>query len=464
MTSPGALPPRRSVYQAPAVAPEDMTEEQQAQYTVAQVAAVVAAAGASKKMVANQITLQLVPLLRSLDVYSEAAVAVFAQTAAMIVDVGRIEAAKISWSAISSQLAAHGVMLPIDNFTPPSAGRRTPLEEAYKRVAADYRRRMAAGVGSIKGLIAQAEEERFQQLGGAQVAQERTGESNAKIAGQDRSLGTGGGAKSQAGAGSSGASASGSGTAPGAGGAAQRKPPAPPRDRAVNTGPDDWDAADAAERAAREAEEAAADAAFEAEQELRRQAALSEEQQQELLERMAQHEMEMRAERMVNDDIAMASRAASQDAMKAAPAGRITGYRRVLHPELSESGQSCGLCVAASTRVYKVGELLPIHNFCKCECVPIVDGADPGSQINDDDLATLYDEAGGSTAKEDLVNERYVVFQHPELGPVLRNAKHSLGRIGFSEREASEAHKLATKERDRSFYEQRAESFGTSSN
>lgn len=217
-----------------------------------------------------------------------------------------------------------------------------------------------------------------------------------------------------------------------------------------------------AERVAREAEDAAADAAFEAEQELRRQAALSEEQKQELLERAAQHEMEMRAERMVNDDIAMASRAASQDAMKAAPAGRITGYRRVLHPELTESGQSCGLCIAASTRVYKVGELLPIHNFCKCECVPIVNGNDPGSQINDEDLAALYDEAGGSTAKEDLANEKYVVFQHPELGPVLRNAKHSLGPIGFSEREASEQHKLDAKERDRAYYEKRADSFGTS--
>jgi hypothetical protein len=36
----------------------------------------------------------------------------------------------------------------------------------------------------------------------------------------------------------------------------------------------------------------------------------------------------------------------------AADAGLIVGYRRVLHAELSHEG-SCGLCVAASTAVYR---------------------------------------------------------------------------------------------------------------
>lgn len=145
--------------------------------------------------------------------------------------------------------------------------------------------------------------------------------------------------------------------------------------------------------------------------------------------------MEVRAERMVNDDIAMASRQANLDAMKSARGSGITGYRRVLHPELSEGG-SCGLCIAASTRVYKIGELLPIHNLCKCGVAIIIGDDDPGSQINDEDLAVLYAEAGDTTDGRALKDQRYEVFDHPELGPVLRNKKHKKATdIKFSSRE-----------------------------
>ncbi|WNM69838.1 hypothetical protein SEA_APIARY_30 [Rhodococcus phage Apiary] len=460
MTAPGALPPPRSVYEAPALAPSEMTAGQQEQHRVAQVATAVAAAGLAKQAISNQITLLLVPLLRAMDPFDDESVAAFAVKAAELVEIGRQEVGKVSWGTIQAQLAAYGVLLPSD-YTDVGRGRRTALEVAYRRVANDYRRRIAAGPESIQGLIAQMEEERFQQLGGATVAQDRTGESNAKIEGQNRSLGSGGSSSSTSRSGGAGASKGSRGASKGDGGTSQQGVSTPPRDRAVNTTQDDWDAQDAAEQAARDAEDAAADAAFDAEQELRRQAALTEEEKLRVLDQAAQHDMEMRAERMVNDDMAMASRAASQDAMKAAPAGKVTGYRRVLHPELSQSQQSCGLCIAASHRKYKVGELLPIHNLCKCECVPIIDGNDPGAQINDEDLGILYDEAGGSTLKEDLIGEKYVVFNHPELGPVLRNAKHSQGAIKFSRREASEDHKLAVKKRERAFHEKRAESFGT---
>lgn len=436
MTTPGSLPPRRSVYTAPTVAPEEMSPEQQEQFSLAQVAGIVAASAAAKQSVANQVTLMLVPLMRGLDPYNPERVAEFAYKAAQLVTMGRNEVSRIAWSSVVSQAAAYDVVIAGDTGLA-KGGRTTKLEYAYRRVAADYRRRMAAGTESIKGLIAQMEEERFQALGGAVVAEGRTGESNAKIEGTKRSPTSVESKKKPAGSGASGKSQGGSVSTGAATG--EPKPKPLPKDRPVNEQSDDWDELDAADAAARKAQDDADDAAFEAEQELRRQAALNDEERQRVLEQAAQHEMEMRAERMIADDLAMASRQASIDAMQKAPAGKITGYRRVLHPELSETG-ACGLCVAASDRKYSVRELMPIHNLCKCEVVPIFGGKDPGSQINDEDLATLYEQAGNSTAKQDLINVKYEVFQHPELGPVLRVKGQNKKVIKFSEREPSSAH------------------------
>ena len=151
--------------------------------------------------------------------------------------------------------------------------------------------------------------------------------------------------------------------------------------------------------------------------------------------------MEVRLERMVNDDMAMANRSAFRNAVNAAPKGVIVGYRRVLHPELAQSGQSCGLCVAASTRVYKKKDLMPLHNLCNCEPVEIVKGRDVGQQINDEDLDTLYGAAGDSTHRTDLSNTKWTVYEHPELGPVLRSVPRSKKEkpvdISFSSRESA---------------------------
>ena len=46
------------------------------------------------------------------------------------------------------------------------------------------------------------------------------------------------------------------------------------------------------------------------------------------------------------------------------------GYRRVIHPELSETG-TCGLCVVASTRVYGKKMLAPMHSHCKCTTIGV---------------------------------------------------------------------------------------------
>lgn len=123
-----------------------------------------------------------------------------------------------------------------------------------------------------------------------------------------------------------------------------------------------------------------------------------------------------RARLIVDEDLSLASREASRQVFTRTPG--VTGYRRVIRPELSAGG-SCGLCVAASDRTYSRGDLMPLHDRCKCETLPIVGTNDPGRSLNETELAELYEQAGGNTA-EKLKRARVVVHEHGELGPVLR--------------------------------------------
>lgn len=442
MTTPGALPARPSLVDVPPVPPADMTAEEQEKWTVAQVAAITLAAAAARQQVTDNVVIQLVPMLRLINPYSEAAIARFAKEAAALVRAGIDEVGRIAWMGVSERLAVQGVRIP-DRYSPPEDGRTTDLEVAYRRVASDYRRRVAAGTGSIKGTVQQAEEERFQAIGGAVVANGRRGESNEQVQGTKRAPTSGGSPKSTQGAGSGGSGAEGRSTTSGAGdggagGAARR----PASDRPVNARPDDWsadDELDRAERAARDAEDDAVDAAARAEEELRREAALSEDEKQKLLEQVAQQEMEIRLERMVNDDMGMANRSAFRKALR--NVGRVKRYRRVLHPELATSGQSCGLCIAASHRTYRKVDLLPLHNLCHCEPVEIVDDRDVGGQINDEDLDILYGAAGDSTERTALSNTKWAVEDHGELGPRLvqkkKTGKNAGPSISFGSRESS---------------------------
>lgn len=122
-----------------------------------------------------------------------------------------------------------------------------------------------------------------------------------------------------------------------------------------------------------------------------------------------------RAIQVVETDIMLAARQAQMEAMEEL---RITSYRRVLRPELSDSGP-CGLCVVAADRIYSIKELLPLHGRCKCETMPIVDGVDPGLNLNESDLRRIYAAAGDSQKAADLKRTRVVVNEHGELGPVL---------------------------------------------
>lgn len=124
-----------------------------------------------------------------------------------------------------------------------------------------------------------------------------------------------------------------------------------------------------------------------------------------------------RAERIADDDVSLGERQAARAQLQAV--ATVTGFRRVIRPELSDNG-SCGLCVAASDRIYSIETLLPIHARCRCVVMPILDGEeDPGRALNREDLQRLY-EAAGSTAAADLKRIRVVVHEHGELGPVLR--------------------------------------------
>lgn len=135
------------------------------------------------------------------------------------------------------------------------------------------------------------------------------------------------------------------------------------------------------------------------------------------LEAMAR--AEERAEAMARTDLSLAMRETSRQRLVAAD--DVIGYRRVIHPELSKTG-TCGLCIAASDRLYRKAELLPLHDRCKCTVLPATADLDPGRTINDRDIKDLYAEAasaaGGSTAAA-LKRVRFVIVQHGELGPVL---------------------------------------------
>lgn len=132
-----------------------------------------------------------------------------------------------------------------------------------------------------------------------------------------------------------------------------------------------------------------------------------------------------RADVMTETDITLAARAQDQKSLEAT--GLALAYRRVIHPELAKGG-TCGMCIAASDRRYKVGTLLPIHARCNCTVAPILKGSDPGSSLNNLSLGALYDDANG-TQSAALKRTRYQVDDHGELGPVISPASAYLSKV-----------------------------------
>ena len=122
-----------------------------------------------------------------------------------------------------------------------------------------------------------------------------------------------------------------------------------------------------------------------------------------------------RVRSMAREEVQLAQRDQSARVYERAP--RVTGYRRVVHPELSRTGV-CGLCLVAATRVYRKSELMPIHTNCLCTTLPVTAGSDPGLDLNQSDLEEIYAKAG-STSAADLSALRVQSYVSGELGPVL---------------------------------------------
>src|ERR1043165_3110992 len=124
-------------------------------------------------------------------------------------------------------------------------------------------------------------------------------------------------------------------------------------------------------------------------------------------------------------DVTLAVRAQYMKALDQGRTVRADGWRRILRPELSQSGP-CGLCVVAADRIYSRGALPPTHDRCVCEVLPIIGDLAPGLLLNDDDLARLYQAAGskGGGKREGgaLKKIRVALTEHGELGPVLTRA------------------------------------------
>lgn len=133
-----------------------------------------------------------------------------------------------------------------------------------------------------------------------------------------------------------------------------------------------------------------------------------------------------RIDDLVDDNLMLSQRLAQQqvlvqavdlDTGKTKSGPRVIGYRRVIHPEKSKGG-SCGMCIAASDRIYKVDKLMPIHTHCWCTVAAITEDHDPADDLNAVDLKQLYAHAGGNTVAH-LKRTRYQIDEHGELGPVL---------------------------------------------
>jgi hypothetical protein len=131
----------------------------------------------------------------------------------------------------------------------------------------------------------------------------------------------------------------------------------------------------------------------------------------------------VRIESVAATDITLAVREQVRKTMGKIPG--ITGYRRILRPELTATGP-CGLCVVAADRLYHIEDLHPLHARCVCEVLPVIGAFDPGVQLNASDLAQIYTAAGstggGKREKGALKRIRVALAEHGELGPTLVDA------------------------------------------
>ena len=435
MIAANQLPESRSVYEAPPLLPgQELTPEQEQQNITAQIAATVVGVAAAKQAIQVAATNQIVALLHSADLMTTAGIKAFAKAAAAIVRLASRQAQELTWTATKMRTTILGIdfdeTIPDEEDIEPELryGRNTTLEKAYERIATEYRDNLKRTREDdvIQELIAQYEVEEMTPLPRpdniSSDAVERIADGKAEWQKAfEEAIESEGGEDPEGPSDEEVARDS----------LATRRAEARARQdaelqklaAAANAVRAKHDREREQERAAKQA---AADAeARAAELQEAPVVKLTNREVKAIIERYAEQKAGERAERMVSQDIAGASRNIYNKAINSIPGKKVTGFRRVIHPELSESG-SCGLCIVASTMRYTKRDLMPIHSGCKCETVEIysVDGEeyDPGHLINMEDLEVFYSEAGESTHGWDLKKSKYEVVEHPEYGPTLVNA------------------------------------------
>lgn len=471
-----ALPPVPSVFDYPTVLPgQQMTAEQQRQFQVAQVAAIMYAVSRVRLGIQSTVVLQIMQILRSTDLSSKQAVKAFAKQAAMLVRAASRNIRLNTWGGVVQRARVYGLDLPA---TPPPENRipkdlrftrTTNLEKAYERVANEYQKwfsldrhdpvlvknllrlnpseiKVTPGLDSFTKDATPSppqpkteepkrdQEEIKEELSWEQFFIQAASKAESvkkpqkkgkkpnkpdKTTATTRTTATGDNqprpSTSDHGANHNDDAANDTKT-----------PNAENSTNTTNTQPAASNPATTSQ-----IDEEVGDFKQQLDE-------MSDQDMSRLIEQWARQKTEERMERMVSQDIAAAARNAHQEIMRKTPKKTITGYRRVVHPELSRTG-SCGLCIVASTMIYKKSDLLPIHAGCKCETVEIyqIDGKtyDPGQQINDEDLSVFYEEAGGTTHGWKLKRWKYKVVNHPEYGPTLvnTNEKRSLEPIEYAQ-------------------------------
>ena len=99
---------------------------------------------------------------------------------------------------------------------------------------------------------------------------------------------------------------------------------------------------------------------------------------------------------------------------------RVAFYRRQLGP-----GENCALCVTASRNRYSSGDLLPIHDNCRCSVVPVP----AGFRLPSVTITDALDHLPRVGATVDELESELVVNQHSEIGPVLGWAGRSFTEL-----------------------------------
>jgi hypothetical protein len=120
--------------------------------------------------------------------------------------------------------------------------------------------------------------------------------------------------------------------------------------------------------------------------------------------------------KQIESDLQLARAEASKQLYFVTNPKQITGWRRIIHPEL---GNVCGLCIAASDRIYQRIQRMDLHPGCKCTTLPITTEDDPGRKLNAEDLSRIYAAAGGTTESRALAQVRVEVKRNGELGDIL---------------------------------------------